>query len=598
MKLHRIVPTLRRAVACLFAASVAFSASANPPSVSDVMDGIVTRLYANLGAEELAGLDNTAIESFITPAERQILATRHWYFDVDVPVVVSVFRETGQAVAPFWLEKSGFKKTGQEVTNTQGWQYEVWQKSFGAGHVALGINGFDKHRPHYLVSVTPQETNTKLEITGLHPAKFSTGVTEAGATCYHDWSELVLKDVPASLDGQVLLTTIRGRARDAHLIGGFRHTDYPSSTKPDQVMLTWSDDPRTTQTVQWRTHTEVPDGEVRWQEKNGPAKGTTSASVTRIQDRMLVNDRYIHRHTAELVGLKPGTVYTYSVGSTSANTWSETAEFRTAPDQEGPITFFVTGDTHMKASWGDMMTGALARHPEAAFYVIAGDLVDTGQYRSDWDAFFHHPRQVINRVPVMPSLGNHDSIDGLGPEMYLNLFALPEEGPKTLEPERAYAFEYGNILMINVDCTAPIAPQNAWLEETLKLSKATWKFVSFHFPNYDPHYKEDYQSITDHWSSLFDKYHVDMVFQGHVHRYFRTAPIKGGEIMDSPAEGTIYLVSIAIPSRSGRLARAPYIEKALSGIPLYHNVEIDGTRMTLEARDADGKIHDSVTIDK
>ncbi|MCF6284821.1 MAG: fibronectin type III domain-containing protein, partial [Candidatus Hydrogenedentes bacterium] len=553
-------------------------------------------MYATLSDEALANLDEAAIEAFITPQEREALATKHWYFDVDVPVVVSLLREKGQAVVPFWLEESGFVKTELEVINSEGWRYEVWQKSFDAGRVELGINGFDKHRPHYLLSVGPQKEGTKVNITGLHPSKFSMEVTQAGSMCYHDWSDIVLKDVPPSLQGQVLLTTIRGRARAAHLIGAFRRTDYPSSTTPDQVMLTWSEDPKTTQSIQWRTHTDVPDGVVRWRERDASVSGTVSASVTRIQDRMLVNDRYVHRYTAVLRGLKPDTAYVYSVGSPSATTWSEEAEFKTAPAGKGPLTFFVTGDTHNKEVWGDMMTAALARHPEAAFYVIAGDMVGTGQYRNDWDTFFHHPRQVINRIPLMPSLGNHDSIDGLGPGVFLSLFALPEDGPESLEPERAYAFEYGNVLMINLDCTARIAPQDAWLEEVLKNSKATWKFASYHFPNYDPHYKDEYQSITDHWSALFDKYHVDMVFQGHVHRYMRTAPIKDGKIMDSPADGTIYLVSIALPDQNGHMPKADYIEKAITGVGLYQTIQIDGDRMVLEARDATGKIHDAITI--
>lgn len=566
-------------------------------SVSDAMDAIVTRMYATMSEDELGKLDEAAVEAFITPGERDALATKHWYFDVDVPVVVSLLRETGQAVRPFWIEEAGFTKTDLVVTNIEGWRYEVWQKPFGAGHVALGINGFDKHRPHYLVSVGPQAPGAAVHITALYPAQYSIETTQPGATCYHDWSENVLKDVPEALLGQHLLTTIRGRARDAHLIDGFRHTAYPSSAAPDQVMLTWSEDPQTTQTIQWRTGTDVPDGAVRWREKDGPASGIAEAEATKIQDRMLANDRYIYRHTAVLRGLKPGTAYVYAAGSPTA-VWSEEAGFTTAPDDDAPVTFFVTGDTHQTESWGVMMDGALARHPGAAFYVIAGDLVNTGQYRSDWDEFFHHGRGVFNRIALMPSLGNHDGIDGLGPGVFRSLFALPEDGPKTLEPERAYAFEYGNILMVNLDCTAEIAAQDGWLEEVLKNSTATWKFASFHFPNYDPRYKEDYQGITDHWSTLFDRYHVDMVFQGHTHRYFRTKPIKGGKVVESPAGGTIYLVSIAIPNRPGRPAEAEYIEKAISGVPLYQVVRVEGNRMVLEARDAAGTVHDTVTIDK
>lgn len=588
-----------RLMALLAVAAAALPVHAEFASVAEAMDEIVTRMYATMSEAELAELDADAVQDFITPAERAALATKHWYFDVDVPVVVSVLRETDQATVPFWMEEAGFTKTDLVVTNVQDWRYEVWQKEFEAGHVGLGINGFGKHRPHYLVSVGPQKPGDTVNITNLHPAEYSIETMEPGATCYHDWSENVLAEVPEALRGQKLLTTIRGRARAAHLIGGFRRTEYPSSGTPDQVMLTWSDDPKTTQTVQWRTNTAVPDGVVEWRERGGTARGTAEAVTTRLQDRMLANDRYIHRHTAVLRGLKPDTTYVYSAGSPTADVWSAEAEFTTAPaDTEAPVTFFVTGDTHGKESWGAMMDKALERHPEAAFYNIAGDLVGTGQYRNDWDEFFHHGRALFRRVPLMPSLGNHDAIDGLGPGVFLSLFALPEDGPEALEPERTHAFEYGDILFINLDCTAPIAVQDAWLEEVLKNSDATWKFVSYHFPNFDPKYKEDYQVITDHWSSLFDEYHVDMVFQGHTHRYFRTAPLNNEQVMDSPADGTIYVCTIAIPNREGRDAEAPYIQKAISGVPLYQTVHVDGKELTYTAYDAAGTVRDTVTITK
>ena len=68
--------------------------------------------------------------------------------------------------------------------------------------------------------------------------------------------------------------------------------------------------------------------------------------------------------------------------------------------------------------------------------------------------------------------------------------------------------------------------------------------------------------------------------------------------MGSPAEGTIYLVSIALPDQNGHMPEADYIEKAITGIGLYQTVQIDGNRMTLEARDNTGKILDAIAIEK
>ena len=113
----------------------------------------------------------------------------------------------------------------------------------------LGINGFDKHRQVYFISVGPQDPANRLEITGIFPEGQYLDSMKTGAFTYHDWDELILEEVPEKLRGQILFTTIRGRAREAHLTGAFRRTPYPSGIKPDQVMLTWSGDPSASTSV-------------------------------------------------------------------------------------------------------------------------------------------------------------------------------------------------------------------------------------------------------------------------------------------------------------------------------------------------------------
>ena len=62
-----------------------------------------------------------------------------------------------------------------------------------------------------------------------------------------------------------------------------------------------------------------------------------------------------------------------------------------------PFTFVSFGDTHKKKGWGEMLEKTLARHPQTAFYTIAGDLVDTGQYRDDWDQFFASKNRLTSQ---------------------------------------------------------------------------------------------------------------------------------------------------------------------------------------------------------
>jgi hypothetical protein len=315
-----------------------------------------------------------------------------------------------------------------------------------------------------------------------------------------------------------------------------------------------------------------------------------------MEDRLLANDRYVHRFTAQLRGLKPSTTYEYSVGSPAENAWSDGAEFTTAPDGKEPFSFIFMGDTHRSPVWGELLTKAQQRHPEAAFYMIGGDLVSTGLYRDDWDQLFQYSAGVFARRPMVPALGNHDDQDGLGAWMYLSMFGLPRNGPDGLEPERAYSFEYGNALFIILDATGPIDVQAKWLDGLLARSDATWKFAMFHFPVYS--FREDYVEIRRDWGRLFDKYHLDMAFQGHVHYYLRTHPMKDEKPIGSPADGTIYVVSIAIPGRSHPMPKADYSAVAFSGEALYQLLDVAGNRLEYRVFDAEGKVRDKMVIEK
>jgi hypothetical protein len=79
--------------------------------------------------------------SVLGDRDKETLATRFWTFEVNVPVRVSLMRHTGQAVPPFWLQKSGFRKTQMLVKNEE-YTYEVWQKDFEKGQVGLGYQWF------------------------------------------------------------------------------------------------------------------------------------------------------------------------------------------------------------------------------------------------------------------------------------------------------------------------------------------------------------------------------------------------------------------------------------------------------------------------
>lgn len=563
-------------------------------NVKSAMDDIVTRLYKEVPPDSFSTIDEQWVLKFLRPEEKSALASQYQYFNVNVPVRVSLMHEKSQKVLPFWLEESGFVKTGNVVKNEE-YDYDVWQKQFPAGRVELGINGFDKHRPVYFIAVTPVHTGDNLKITEVHPG-YPLDTLKEGAFTYHDWSGLVLTSVPTEMRNQTLFTTVRGRAREAHIIGAFRKTIFPSNTKPDQIMQTWSDSPKTTIDIQWRTSTNDPRGEVRYWQSGKSDTATLVATLNLLEDRMLYNDRYVHHFTAHLSQLTPGVEYFYQVGSKENNIWSDVENFKTEAEQSENFSFVWFGDTHCFPDSGKLVRLAEKSNMNASFYSIAGDIVSTGLHRDDWDQLFGYSNGAFSRKPLMPVPGNHDRQDGLGAQLYYDLFSLPQNGPPRVDKESSYAFEYGNALFLMIDATSDVAEHTEWLEQNLSSTRATWKFVMFHFPPYN--FEEPYPDIQQAWVPLFDKYHVDMVMGGHIHYYMRSKPMHSGAVVPEFDNGTVYAISISIPSRHDSMTPEPYAAVQYDSGYFYQHMEIEGNTLRYKAIDSQGNLKDEFVINK
>src|SRR5207249_4853235 len=167
--------------------------------------------------------------------------------------------------------------------------------------------------------------------------------------------------------------------------------------RPDQVILTWGDDPRTTQAIQWRTASSMTGGILAYQKKasyhrlNPEPFKYVRAERARIETPFLLNDPVMSWHTVNLKGLEPATTYVYSVGNGRRDGWTETAEFTTAPEGVKPFSFVYLGDAQNGLDrWGTLVRDAFKRRPDAAFYVMAVDLVNRGAERVDWDSLFYN----------------------------------------------------------------------------------------------------------------------------------------------------------------------------------------------------------------
>lgn len=575
------------------------------PSVHDTIADITIRIGNTFDVDKLTNLTVDDVLPLLTEEELHILGTQYWTFTVDSPVTVYVFRDTTQAEVPFWLEREGFTRAEYEMVVDEK-TYESWEKSFPAGNVGLGPNGLDGHRDHYFVVLKSEKWFGKVDVTDMYPGRHNVTEAKIDEYVYVDRSSARIKDVPRKLKGEVLVRGVRGRSDECQLVNIFRVTDYPSTSKPDQIVLTWSDDPKTTQTVQWRTDTTTTEGMVRYgqegliQKAGEEAATVVEAEQTVLEDMRLVNDPVNHRFTARMTGLNPDTTYAYQVGTGEDGGWSSWHTFTTAPAKTAPFTFVYMGDAQNGLdTWGKLVHKAYDAKPEAAFYIMAGDLVNRGIERDDWDSFFHNAKGIYDRRQLVPAIGNHENQGPDGPWMYLDVFDLPKNGPEEITEERAYSFEYSNALFVVLDTNDSPSRQDEWLEEQLKNSNATWKFVVYHHPAYSSAPNRDNRPVRQYWTPLFDKYKVDLALQGHDHAYLRTYPMFDEKRVGSPAEGTVYIVSVSGTKFYEQDPR-DYTEFGMTNVATYQvlDIRIDGNKLTYKAYDMDGEVRDEFVIEK
>lgn len=306
-------------------------------------------------------------------------------------------------------------------------------------------------------------------------------------------------------------------------------------------------------------------------------------------------------HKVHLTGLKPDTHYVYkveSVDNTGKKLESELMTFKTAPDTDRAIRFTILGDTQDQPH----INKRIAEHmwdERPDFFMIVGDLVGTGANKKHWtDHFFGSMRPLLDRVPLIPVLGNHEG----DARLYYDYMHVPA-------PEYWYRFTYGPAEFFVVDSNRDVkvgSEQYKWLESAFASSKAKWKFVAHHHPPFSSD-SDDYGNLWEGQStrgdlrlrglvSLYEKYEVDVVWNGHIHSYERTWPILAGRAAE---KGPIYVVCGG--GGGGLETHAPTRPELSNRIRHGHHycvVSINGSTFSMSAFDIEGRKFDDLMIKK
>jgi len=362
-----------------------------------------------------------------------------------------------------------------------------------------------------------------------------------------------------------------------------------SEGAPDQIVLTWTEDPATSQTITWLMSDDMT-AQLQYMPAEEFNDNFASASIIEVQGNPF--DSTHHRYQADISELTPDTSYFYRVGCEGA--WSETLSFCTAADTDA-FTFLYLGDVQEGyTEWGNLLDVISNNYPQIKFSLLGGDITDNGSDETEWGEFLDAAYGYFSKIPLMPTLGNHDG------SMYLNFFSLPANGPTDLEKE-FYSFDYGNahfVVLNSNNNTNEAAKQ--WLQADLQSSTKTWKFAMFHHPAY-PAFEDNKtidESICENWVPILEQYGVDMVFVGHQHQYMRTYPMYQGQIQDDPdSYGIVYVMGNAGTKVYASGGDFPYIACEETGSN-YQIIDIDGSVLNMTSKNADGELIENYTIDK
>lgn len=310
-------------------------------------------------------------------------------------------------------------------------------------------------------------------------------------------------------------------------------------------------------------------------------------------------------HRIELSNLKPSTRYIYQVQTTTKEgsfLQSDFSTFMTSVRSDEAWSFTVVGDTQRNPE----ITGRIAkqmweRRPH--FVMHCGDVVDEGPDKNQWLYDLFQPSNMLfRRVAVLPTIGNHEKND----PNYYRYFSMPD-------PKYYYKFTYGNADFFAIDTNGSRnlsrdGEQYLWLDKELAASKAAWKIVFHHHPAYSSD-DDDFgyswygkngdgePRVQRHLVELYEKHQVDLVFNGHVHVYERTWPVRQKKV--DHQKGTIYITSGGGGGKLEDFTPTPHWFKAEQR-SCYHYcyVTVHAGTLHFKAFDVEGRLFDAMTLDK
>ena len=349
-------------------------------------------------------------------------------------------------------------------------------------------------------------------------------------------------------------------------------------------------------------------------------KGSKDIKAVQAADSSFTDKDSVIQYTARLDSLAPGSTYEYRI-----NTAKNKGQWHKLHMEAGAgFTALIFPDSQSAdySGWQQLARTAYQRHPNSAFYVNMGDLVDNGQDASQWRAWFNSVSVFSDALPLAPVIGNHEAYSLAWkeclPASYTQLFNVPQNGLAKY-PNQFYSFDYGPVHFVVLDTNFPemknfqpalLADELPWLEKDLAASRAKWKVVLMHRDifryGFGPESgREQTQTHLLDFSyqllPVFEKYKVDAVLTAHLHTYRRRVPLQNFAPAPQGAGITYILTGVAGDVRYPKLWGDFALDAATAPKPEtsnYMTLKADEQALEFKAFLPDGRRFDEVKLTK
>ncbi|WP_037351903.1 metallophosphoesterase family protein [Selenomonas sp. FC4001] len=345
-------------------------------------------------------------------------------------------------------------------------------------------------------------------------------------------------------------------------------------------------------------------------------KGQTEAQMVAAQEDFFTDDGVKNnQYLAKLQELQADTDYEYRVVTDAAA--SDWHTLHTAGQGDFECLIFPDSQSSDYSDWKAVAQNAAERNPQAAFFINMGDIVDNGEDHTQWQAWFHGVNGIIDRIPFVPMMGNHETYDQKWkvrlPEAYLHYFVVPENNSRDFS-RYYYSFDYGDVhfMVLNSqwDETEDFKPglmaeQLNWLREDASRSHKKWKIVLVHKDvlqyriHKRPERQEGISEVGKNFMPLFDELGIDIVFSAHLHTYRNRGHIKN---FKRDSQGPLYILTgVAGNVRYPGLWIDHKLDEVVAPQPEtdnYLTMQVTNKEITVKCFLPDGQEIDRVTVRK